>query len=321
MDDIAIIARVDRAYPELLARIPDAPERLYVRGAVAALFGAPAIAIVGTRAMTRYGESVTKMLVHPLAAAGAVIVSGLALGIDAVAHQAALDAGGITVAVLGSGVDKDSVGPRLNANLAERIIKSGGALVSEYPPGTGGQAYHFPQRNRIIAGLSRATIVIEAPEKSGALITAKQALEYNREVLAVPGPITGSSSTGSNRLISRGAAVVTCLEDVLAACGLDLTDTLAGGPKGPPPSSASHSGGRPSGRPMFTNEEAAVLDYIRKEPLSIDELIEASGLTSSAVFAIVTHLEIRGLLERSGGRFSLINAGQKVDRPTEARLF
>ncbi len=298
MDGIAVIALGEVGYPELLARIPDAPARLYIRGDVSALARAPAIAIVGTRAMTRYGESVTRLLVSPLAAAGAVIVSGLALGIDAVAHRAALDAGGITVAVLGSGVDKDSIGPRLNANLAERIVKFGGALVSEYPPGTGGQAYHFPQRNRIIAGLTRATVVIEAPEKSGALITARQALDCNRDVMAVPGPITQPSSLGSNRLIARGAAVATCLEDIMAACGLEMIKEAAA------PENLS-------------SDEAAALTYIRKEPLTVDELVAAAGLTPSAASAIVTGLELKGLIERIGGRFE----SRKIDKPRNRRLF
>ena len=201
-------------YPAGLAPLPDAPAILFCRGQAACWERPEALAVVGTRRLTPYGRRVTDRLVRPVAAAGTVIVSGLALGVDAIAHQATLTAGGRTIAVLGAGVDAPTVGPRANARLAEDIVAQGGLLVSEHPPGVSGQRRYFPQRNRLIAGLSQATLVIEAPARSGALLTARAALTYGRDVLAVPGPIDSPQSAGPNRLLTEGAAPITSVEDI-----------------------------------------------------------------------------------------------------------
>ena len=219
-NEIATVRIGDDGYPPLLREIHDPPSVLYVRGDPAALLHPLPIAVVGTRKMTAYGAAAVRIVVGPVARAGACVVSGLALGIDAAAHAVALEACGTTVAVLAGGVDRDSVGPRTNAPLAERIIASGGALVSERPPGSSPSKMAFPRRNRIIAGITRGTLVIEAAAKSGSLITAYLALDAGRDVFAVPGPITSAASAGTNGLIRRGAAPATSADDILTAYGL-----------------------------------------------------------------------------------------------------
>ena len=189
-----------------------------------ALLDRPAIALVGARACSSYGRSVTRSLARDLAAAGLVVVSGMARGIDGEAHRGALDAGGVTVAVLGCGVDRDY--PAAHSELARRICETG-LVVSEYEPGVEPAPWRFPARNRIIAGLCRATVVIEARERSGALITADFALEEGREVLAVPGEITSSLSAGTNALLRLGATPVTCAGDVLEVFGIEPANQAA----------------------------------------------------------------------------------------------
>ncbi len=210
----------DNNYPRLLKEIYDPPEQLYITGELKAKEKYP-LAVVGTRKMSDYGKRVTVFLVKGLVKAGFTIISGLALGIDGLAHQTALDAGGRTIAVLGSGLD--IIYPPEHKKLAADIIKSGGAVISEYPPGARPSRRTFPARNRIVAGLSLAVLVIEAPEKSGALITAKVALDQGREVLAVPGNIYNPNSIGCHKLIKMGAKAVTNPEDVFDALNLQLS--------------------------------------------------------------------------------------------------
>src|SRR5207247_2887071 len=183
------------------------------------LLARASVAVVGARSCTDYGAHVARQLARELAASGVVVVSGLARGVDGCAHRGALDPGGATVAVLGCGVDRDY--PRAHAGLAAQIVSSGGLIVSEYPPGVAPAPWRFPARNRIVAGLSVATVVVEARERSGALITADLALEEGREVLAVPGEITSGLSDGTNALLRLGATVVTCAADVLEAIGVE----------------------------------------------------------------------------------------------------
>lgn len=199
------------AFPPLLAQIPNPPELIWIRGDHAALTR-PAVALVGSRAATRDGLLLAAEIASDLARAGFVVVSGLARGIDSAAHAAALDAGGATIAVMGTGADQ--VYPAEHRGLAERIAASG-ALVSEFPPGTPPRAFHFPLRNRIISGLSRAVVVVEAPEKSGALITAREALDQGREVMAVPGRVGGGRNRGAHGLIRDGAKLVESAVDIL----------------------------------------------------------------------------------------------------------
>ena len=215
----------------MLAAIHDPPPALWVRGGAGdAILSGRAVAVVGARACSAYGRSVARSLGRDLAAAGLVVVSGMARGIDGEAHRGALEAAGVTVAVLGCGIDRDY--PAAHAELARRICERG-LVVSEYEPGVEPAPWRFPARNRIIAGLCEATVVVEARERSGALITADFALEEGREVLAVPGEITSALSAGTNALLRLGATPVTCSEDVLEVFGIESAD-----PPPTPPRSA-----------------------------------------------------------------------------------
>lgn len=283
--DIAVIRIGDDRYPPLLREIADPPPALYVRGDVRALTHALPIAVVGTRKMTAYGSAAVRIVAGPAAAAGAAIVSGLALGVDAAAHAATLDAGGVTIAVLAGGVDPASVGPRTNAGLAERIAASGGALVSEHPPGATPSKAAFPRRNRIIAGIARGTLVIEAAAKSGSLITAYLALESGRDVFAVPGPITSAASAGTNGLIRRGAAPATCADDVFAAYGL----RVEAAPRRAGPRDA---------------RERAVLRALDRGPQTVDAIVHATGLDARDAMAALASLSVAGAIADDGGVFT-----------------
>ena len=209
----------NKNYPELLKKIYEPPQVLYVNGQLKAKEKYP-LAVVGTRKVSLYGKKITYSFVKALAQAGLTIISGLALGVDGIAHQAALDVGGRTIAVLGSGLD--IIYPSSHQQLAQNIIESNGAIISEYEPKTRPSKWTFPARNRIVAGMSLGTLVIEAPKKSGALITARYALEQGREVFAIPGSIYNENSAGCNLLIKMGAKPVTKPEDILESFNLEL---------------------------------------------------------------------------------------------------
>lgn len=267
------LRRGDPGYPVLLRQIPDPPASLWLRGdADVDVLDAPAVAIVGARACSGYGRSVARMLASEVSAAGAVVVSGLARGIDGEAHRGALAAGGRTVAVLGCGVDRDY--PAAHAQLARSIVASGGLVVSEYEPGVEPAPWRFPARNRIIAGLARATVVVEARERSGALITADFALEDGREVLAVPGEITSALSVGSNGLLRQGATPASCSADVLAAIGLEARTTSPSVPDAP--------------------GVAPILEALAAGVGTADELARATGLPAATVAAALVELELAG---------------------------
>ena len=207
----------DKNYPQLLKEIYDPPQTLYVNGQLKAVEKYP-LAVVGTRKISSYGQQITQSLVKALARAGLTIISGLALGVDGLAHQATLDVGGRTIAVLGSSLD--IIYPPSHEKLAQRIVESDGAIISEYPPKTRPSKWTFPARNRIVAGLSLGVLVIEAPKRSGALITARFALDQGREVFAVPGSIYNKNSAGCHLLIKLGAKPVTKPEDILESFNL-----------------------------------------------------------------------------------------------------
>lgn len=270
-------------YPDLLREISSPPKQLYVLGKLPT---APCVAIVGTRKPTPYGKEVTYLLAGQLAAAGLAIVSGLAYGLDAVAHQGALDAGGQTVAVLAGGVDQ--VYPVGHKQLAARIVASGGGLISEYEPGTESFKSNFVARNRIVAGLSLAVIITEAAASSGSALTANYALQQNRQLLAVPGNITSLASAGPNNLIKSGAIPVTSAEDVLAA--LDLTTTQAVATAVPK-----------------SADEALILALLSQGHTSSEALIKASDLGASQFANVITLMEITGKVRNLG-------AGQWVAR-------
>jgi DNA processing protein len=278
------------AYPANLREIHAPPARLYVRGALAE-DDALAVAIVGSRAATPYGVAVAERLAADLAARGVTVVSGLARGIDSAAHRGALRAGGRTIAVLGSGVDV--IYPPENRRLAGDIEASG-ALVSQFEPGTPPLAGYFPARNRVIAGLSLAVLVVEAAEKSGSLITAGLAAEMGREVLAVPGPLTSPQSVGAHRLIQDGAALIQGWEDVVGQLPLFWRDRVRA--LTPEPSQA--------GEPARDDdpETDALLGILGEEPLGIDSIIERSGIAVGRASALLVTLEVEGRIRQLDGK-------------------
>ncbi len=286
---IVLVAEKDPSFPALLKQIYDPPIALYARGDL--WHEETAIAVVGSRKATPYGKTATHLLTRPLAARGITIVSGLAYGIDAEAHRAALGVHGRTIAVLGSGVDQSSLYPRAHRALADEIIAKGGVVLSEYAPGARPQGYFFPQRNRIISGLSRAVIVVEADEHSGALITAKAALDQNRDVFAVPGPITSDLSRGPHGLIRDGATPACCAEDILEALEFENLLPLAGPrelPTAEPPRHEENSG--------------LVLQLLSTAPRTIDELVQHSKLPPNVIASLLTILEIHGRVRDLGGK-------------------
>lgn len=274
----------DKHYPRRLKEIHSPPKVLYIRGSLPQCLECT-LAVVGTRKTSPYGRAVTPELVSALARSGIVIVSGLALGIDALAHQAALDAGGQTIAVLGCGID--AIYPIANRRLGLEIIKRGGAVISEYPPGTPPLKQHFPARNRIISGLSRGVLVIEGAEDSGSLITAKFAVDQNRDVLAVPGNIMSATSTGPNNLIKMGARAVTSAHDVLEALDLELADRYRENTRVIP----------------ATAEEEKLLACMGHEAVHIDEIIQKSKLNTSIINSALTMMEMKGIVRHLGGMY------------------
>lgn len=282
-EGIRCVTIADDDYPPLLRDIYDPPYCLFVRGDISDL--SFPLAVVGTRKCTAYGKQVTHELVSELAGQGVTIVSGLALGIDGIAHSATLRSAGKTIAVLGSGVDDASIYPRAHYQLGTEILSKGGALISEYPPGTEPTTYTFPLRNRIIAGMSLATLVIEAPKKSGSLITASCSMQNGRDVFAVPQNITSGTASGPHSLIRDGAMLVSCAEDILEALNLrDIEQFVAS--KEIVPDSPT---------------EAKLLEYLTREAQHIDELTRATGLTSQQVNSTLTLMEMKGIVRNLGG--------------------
>lgn len=284
---IATILQKDSVYPEALRTIPDPPQTLYIRGELVQALAMPCVAIVGTRRCTSYGKRAAAYITRDLTRAGICIISGMAFGIDAVAHQAALEERGATVAVLGTGIDDSSLYPRAHMGLARRILESGGAIISEYAPGTPGYKDNFPARNRIVAGLCRMTVVIEAPFQSGARITARLALEYNREVGAVPGPLFTKQSEGSNDLIAQGALCVRSADDILQA--LDIA-------KQADVEVDVH----------FSSPEEKTIARILQGadmPLSLDKIIEQSTLNASQALSLISMLQLQGRVKDMGGQY------------------
>lgn len=277
--NIDLVSLADKNYPPLLKAIDDPPFLLYCRGI---LDPSPLVlAMVGTRKASPYGKAVARSLISGLSGLEIVIVSGLALGIDSVVHQCALEVSLKTIAVLGTGVDQKSIFPSTNLRLAEKIIEAGGAIISEYPPGTPGKKWHFPARNRIIAGVSHGVIVIEAPKKSGALITAQCALEQNREVLAVPGSIFHENSEGVHWLIQSGATPVISAEDIMNIFHIQKKS--------------------PVSSPSLSSEEEKIVQILSASPLHIDHIIQKSGLQPSEVQSLLAVLELKNIIQHLGG--------------------
>lgn len=284
---ISFLTFSDKEYPELLGKIKNPPFVLYIKGDAKLLSSEKNIAVVGTRRITSYGEEVTRILVSDLVGNGFIIISGLALGVDAVASAAAIGSGGKTIAVLGCGVD--CITPQENSRLYDEIIKSDGAVVSEFPLGHPPTKGSFPSRNRIIAGLSLGVLVTEGAEDSGSLITADYAFKFKRPVFAVPGPITSTLSKGPFKLISKGAKLVTSAEDILKEFKITSSKSIK--------STKSIKGG--------TKDEILILGILENEPLNFDEIVRRSKVDSSKIGTILSMMEIKGLVKSSGGLFSI----------------
>jgi len=269
----------DKNYPELLKKISNPPSELYFNGNFDEKEKYP-LAVVGTRKISDYGRQATEYFVKVLAQAGVTIISGLALGVDGLAHKTALKAKGRTIAVLGSGLN--NIYPTVHKKLAQDIIDSGGAIVTEYEPDVSPSKITFPARNRIISGLSLGVLVVEAPQKSGALITATQAIKQGRKVFVIPARIYDKNSVGSNNLLKKGAQAVMSPEDILESLGI---------------------------KPLFIKnkkisdlspEQNKLLEFLNKEPISIDDLAEKSNLPAHKIVALLTEMEIKGVVQSLG---------------------
>jgi DNA processing protein len=277
---VGFVGRSEAAYPSVLRELHDPPPGVFLRGSGGVeLLGRCGVAIVGARACSSYGSQVARLLGRELASAGVVVVSGLARGIDGEAHRGALEAGGRTVAVLGCGIDRDY--PAAHAQLAARICDAG-LIASEYAPGVEPAPWRFPARNRIIAGLAVATIVVEARERSGALITADFALEAGREVFAVPGEITSALSAGTNALLRLGATPVTSAGDVLESLGIEAA--------APVPA-------------QLDERQLRVLEALAREPGGVDALVRQTGLDAAAVATALAELELGGAVAEADGLY------------------
>ena len=278
---IKAITKKDKFYPSILKQIPDAPELLYYKGNIECEKEVN-LAVVGSRKFSSYGEKAVEKIIKPLCGAGILIVSGLALGIDALAHKEALKAQGRTFAVLGNGLD--SIYPSSNRYLAEEIVKNNGALISEFPIGTPSFKQNFPFRNRIIAGLSRGTLVIEAAASSGSLITAGCALDYNREVFAVPGSIFSSNSEGPNNLIKMGAKTVTGTEDILSELNIEIAKNHQKVKEIIPD----------------TKEEKIIIETVGEDSLHIDKIAKISKLDIVKLNQTLILMEMKGKIKNLG---------------------
>lgn len=283
-ENIKVITIKNNLYPNLLKEIYNPPPVLYYKGNID-LNNEFSIAVVGTRKYTNYGQEVTEHIVKDLARNNLTIISGMAIGIDTLAHLSTFESSGKTIAVLGSGLDKQNIYPATNRYLADRIILNKGGIISEFPPGTPPLKHHFPQRNRIISGLSLGTLVIEAGKKSGALITANYALEQNREVFAVPGNIYADNSQGPNNLIKMGAKTVTCAEDIMETLNLAHATSYIKNKKIIPES----------------EEEKIIISFLSYDPAHIDDLILLTKLDTSTINSTLIIMEMKGMIKNLGG--------------------
>jgi len=294
-EEIKCVTIDDKTYPKLLKEIYSPPPLLYYKGQLSKS-DSFSLSIVGTRKHSAYGKRAAEDISFELAKNNISIISGLALGIDAIAHSGAMKAGGRTVAILGTGIDKQSIYPATNRYIADQIINSGGMLVTEFPLGTPPLKHHFPQRNRIISGMSLGTIVIEAAKKSGALITAYHALEQNREVFSVPGPIYSLVSVGPHELIKRGSHIVTSASDILEALDLkdaiSYIDTMKIAPE--------------------TDEEKVIIKLLSHEPVHVNELVRASKLDTSKINSTLMIMEMKGMIKNIGNQEYILSRKSSI---------
>ncbi|MBI2443199.1 MAG: DNA-protecting protein DprA [Candidatus Levybacteria bacterium] len=286
---VSFLTLENEAYPQLLKQIKNPPFVLYAKGNLNDLnhLSNKTIGIVGTRKITGYGRDVTEMITRDLVSAGCVIVSGLALGVDAVAHKTTLEHEGKTIAVLGCGVNLCY--PTANEAIYNSILQKGGAVVSEYPIDQPPSVGSFPSRNRIIAGLSEAVVVTEGAEDSGALITASNAASLQRPVFAVPGPITSSLSKGPFKLIAQGAKLVTSAEDILKELSIAIN---------PPSLKLRRAKGE-------TKEEQMIIDLLQNEALSFDEIVRKTKISAATMGGILSMMEMKGVIKNTSHGFAL----------------
>ncbi|MDP2864146.1 MAG: DNA-processing protein DprA [bacterium] len=288
MEEIKTINIQNKNYPNLLKEIKDPPEILYVRGELNP--NEQCFAVVGTRICSPYGKQVALEIAGELAETGLIVVSGLAPGIDTFAHTAAVERNKRTIAVLGTGADEKSIYPQSNLKLAQRILETGGCLISEYPPGTPGSKFTFPQRNRIISGLSLGVLVVEAKQKSGALITANWAKKQGRKIFAVPGPVHSLNSKGPHYLIKTGAKLVENANDILKELNLPKITRPGRDEKGE------------------NEEENLILETLKEGALYIDEIIEKTKLPASKIAGTLAILEIKCKVRNLGRNIYAINS-------------
>lgn len=284
-ENIQVIALSDPAYPGLLRQIHNPPSLLYIKGVCNNFNISPMIAIVGSRKFTAYGNQAAFAIARDLARAGITVVSGLALGIDAIAHRGALEGKGQTLAILGSSLEDFQIGPRINFGLSREIIESG-ALLSEYPLGTPATPGTFPARNRLMAGMTLGTLVIEAARGSGSLITANLALEFDREIFAVPGSIFSPQSEGANDLIKSGAKLVGNAKDILEELKIEEAKNIETVKKIIPASA----------------EEEIILKQLSHEPVHIDKIIKMVKLEVNVISSVLSIMEMKGLAKDIGGQ-------------------
>lgn len=284
MKEIKEIKIEDADYPESLKKIPDAPKALYYRG-ILPTNDEQCFGIVGTRHPSPYGQQTTLQITGELAETGLTVVSGMAPGIDTFAHKACVERGKRTIAVLGTGLDEESIYPQSNLELSRKIIETGGCLLSELPSGTHGSTFTFPKRNRIVSGLSLGILVVEAKEKSGSLITARYATQHHKKLFAIPGPISSLNSQGPNKLIKNGARLVESANDILEELNIQKPF------------------GKARGRQLTAenNEEQLILQTLQEEPLYIDAIIESTKLNASVVGSTLALMEISGKIRNLGG--------------------
>lgn len=290
MDKSDVYELTKEVFPPLLREIPDAPKTLYARGPLPDSNIYKYVTVVGSRKYSSYGKDVTEKLIEGLAGHPVVIVSGLALGIDAIAHEAALRTGLLTIGVPGSGLDWNMIYPRTNLSLARKILEKGGALLSEYPPETKAALYTFPRRNRIMAGMSHATLLIEAGEKSGTLITARLVGDYNRDLLVVPGSIFSPTSVGVHQFLRLGATPVTSSNDILEALNLETRF----------PSASLRVPNN------LSEGEQKIFEILTVGEISRDELTELLELPAHETSALLSMLELKGVIKEELGTIRLI---------------
>ena len=276
-------------FPEGLNEIPQPPKTLYIRGKLPSE-DMTYLAVVGSRKYTSYGKDICEKLIKGLKGYPIVIVSGLAIGIDTIAHKAALENGLTTISFPGSGLDNNILYPRANIKLAQEIINKGGCLISEFEPNAISQLYFFPQRNRLMAGISKAVLIIEAEEKSGTLITARMATDYNRDVLAVPGSAFSSNSNGTNGLIKQGATPITSSDDILVALGFNIEK----------PELTDKEKYADCGK-----DEMKIIELLR-EPMERNDLIRELGMNIGEANALLSIMEIKDLIKEELGEIRKI---------------